>query len=87
MYILQRFAVVLFFVLGVDYAYSMRCSNNLVTEGDSVIKLLSDCGAPLYKTEDFFRDRATYVYKIDSAVYTITLLKNIITDIDMDRSL
>lgn len=86
MYILTRFILVLVVVLGVSHAYAMRCGNDIINTGDSTQTLIQKCGQPQFKVEDFFKDRAQYMYYMnDGSVYTVVTLKNIITDIDMDR--
>lgn len=86
MYILTRFLLVLFVVLGMSKAYSMRCGNDIVSTGDSYSYMISKCGNPVSSNEDFFRDRGYYIYKLDGgAVYTVVTLKNVITDINMGR--
>ena len=38
-------------------AYAMRCNGKLVLVGDSIIKVIENCGRPLYSQRIIHRDR------------------------------
>jgi len=61
---------------------ALRCGTELVSEGDSVVKLLEACGEPTTGDPSLFLDRTDWVYNFGPEEF---LYRVIIPDGDVER--
>lgn len=62
-------------------SFSMRCSSDIIIEGDSEYKVVKSCGEPKYKSMDKW-----YYDFNDGAVYTVNIYNGVVTRIEFNRS-
>lgn len=68
-------------------SYALRCGNNLVLEGDTLVQVVEKCGqADSVYSNWPMGENVTLTYKQGSVTYTLSFLRNSLTSIDMNRN-
>lgn len=83
MFNIIRFILVAVLLVSISDAHALRCGNKIILEGDFVLKVLKNCGKPVFTDFMIYRNHLTkmMVYKKDGRDQIIYLRNNFVIEV------